>query len=1196
MSLTPRRPTDAQAEAANPDRSVWVMANAGSGKTGVLIDRVARLLLAGAAPERILCLTYTKAAAAEMQARLFGLLGQWAMAPDAALHAALVALEGRAVPPDRLAEARRLFARALEAPGGLKIQTIHAFCDALLRRFPLEAGVSPRFEVLDERQAAQLVADTLETMAREAEHRPRPDQPAERSAFDRAAERLNEGGIDGLVAAILARRDAFGRGGGDRLANRLGALLGADALRPDAGAATMLARLDWPRLRLFAERIGLYGGKKAQPIASAIVEAEAVAAETPRRAAETLIAAVLTKKGEARRDVLTKGLTEAEPAAPDLAAALSDWCLAAQDALRAAETARRAEDLDVFARALLTRYEAAKARRGLLDFHDMVAKTADLLGRSDMGAWVLYKLDQGLDHVLVDEAQDTSPDQWRVIEAITAEFHSGAGARRPGRTLFVVGDEKQSIYSFQGAEPRLFGEMRDRLGRRVATSAPLAEPLLDVSFRSAPGILAFVDRVFADAGGLTGSGEAPRHRAHKADAGAIVDLWALIEPEDRAEKPDAFAPIDAVPRSHPSLRLAETLAAEIARMVREERLPGTGGAPPRRVAPGDILVLVRKRDRLAKRLILELKRLDVPVAGADRMTLGTELAAQDLIALLKALALPDDALSLAAALRSPLFGVTEDDLFALAHGREDSLWGALMASGREGPAASDRADAGAAAGPDPVKRAAATLADLAGEVDYLRPYELLERALIRHDGRRRLLARLGAEAEDPIDELLAQALAYERAEPPTLPGFLAWIEAADVAVRREMERAAGAVRVMTVHGAKGLEAPIVILPDTMGTPSGPQGAQILAPAVPPEADAGICGGGDAGMGAGTGDAAGPLLWLDRAAEDCRLAEAARAAREARAREEHLRLLYVAMTRAESWLLIAGAGAPDKTEGTWYGLAEAAMAASDAIEITPADGLSAPTRRIATGPSLPSPPPGTAEDGAKAPEEAPGEHQAHAVPRPDWLSLAPPERRGRAAAPSGLLSHGEGSRPGARTAEAARLHGIAVHLVLERLASHPAEGRGALAQALLGAEMPMLSPESAARAIAEAEAVLAAPFAASVFGPEALAEVSLSLPALGPGAPPMIGRVDRLIVSETAVTVIDIKTDAAPPDTPDDVPRAYLAQLGAYAAAIQPQFPDCALRLELVWTAAPSLMEVSPVAAAEAFTAALSAAERAGEPA
>ncbi|MEM8742942.1 MAG: UvrD-helicase domain-containing protein, partial [Pseudomonadota bacterium] len=500
----------AQIRAADPRHSAWVMANAGSGKTRVLIDRVALLLLGGTPPERILCLTYTKAAAAEMAERLFDRLGRWAMLEDGPLTEALARLHE--APPvldtAMLGRARRLFAQALETPGGLKIQTIHAFCDALLRRFPLEAGVAPGFFELDARGAAGILAEIRNGLAAAAEAGTDP-------VFDDLAGLVADTGLETLIEAILKDRGLY-PAGIDRAA--LAAVLDVD---PDAGpaacCATALAGMPAQRLRGMATALaagGVLDQAAAQAIAQALqigVVAEAAGADPGRApdagAVETLAAleaAFLTEKGLPRseRGFPSKAARALRPGLAEDMAALGAAVLSARHARLGAAALDRAEILHRFARALIGAYAAAKARAGALDFEDLIERSRQLLTRSDMRAWVLWKLDGGIDHILVDEAQDTSPAQWQVVAALAEEALAGAGARTLDRTVFAVGDMKQSIYSFQGARPRAFLEMRDRFDRSLtALGSQLRQTPLRHSFRSATPILRLVDACFR--GGLS---------------------------------------------------------------------------------------------------------------------------------------------------------------------------------------------------------------------------------------------------------------------------------------------------------------------------------------------------------------------------------------------------------------------------------------------------------------------------------------------------------------------------------------------------------------------------------------------------------------------------------------------------------------------------------------------------------------------
>ncbi|MEL6264704.1 MAG: double-strand break repair helicase AddA [Pseudomonadota bacterium] len=1187
-------PTPEQRAAADPAVSAWVGANAGSGKTRVLIHRVARLLLAGSAPARILCLTYTRAAAAEMQTRLFAELGRWSMMPDEALAATIGGLTGGAAPsPAALDRARQLFALALETPGGLRIQTIHAFCESLIRRFPLEAGADPAFRVADDRDAAALAARVRGRLGAAA-------AGGDDDALDRLARRLAETSLDALSADIRRHRDtlpASPAAVADRLAPHYDATVLA---APDEVARAALAGIDRAALPGLRDRLAR-GGKTAEGVAAALDAALRMGPEAwhddPQTVLQRLLAATHTAgtPRKPRSRVVTKGLAAADPALADDYAALQAATGAARARLDEGEAGRRAEDLNRFAAAWLAEYAEAKAAAGAMDFDDLIGLAAALLSTSEQAAWVLWRLDGGIDHILVDEAQDTAPAQWRVIEAIAAEFTAGAGAREGGRTLFVVGDEKQSIYSFQGADPQVFGAVRETTRTRLAPAAGaggLAEPALARSFRSAPGILAFVDRVFAGdaARGLTLDGAPPVHQTSREGDGALIDLWSVLEPEETGEEAPWHAPVDRPPPAAPRPRLARIIAAEIERICREEALPARAAeAAPPPTRPGDILVLVRRRDALAGTLVRALRQRGVPVTGSDRLVLSRELAVQDLVAALSVAALPDDDLALATLIRSPLGDVDEDALMALAAGREGERLSARLA------AAAERHP-----------RAAALVADLMAQADYLRPYEMIERILVRHDGRARLVARLGPDCEDAIDELLTQALVYEAAEAPTLAGFIAWLGRGEDSVKREFGSEAGAVRIMTVHGAKGLEAPVVILPDTLALPgSGGRGRpQLLT------------------LEAG-GNRPALVTLAGRAGEDdARTAEARRLA-EARELAEHKRLLYVALTRAERRLILCAAGSPpaagkegedegraERRAAVWYTMLADAMGRSpDARTAPPPEGIATLTR---LGPDPVSPP---------APWAPPARAPAQLPDAPPWLGRAPAEARSPRPTPTGIAAGlaaglgasagdvpgphlagdggdgiGAGSRPlagpsgQARAGADPRLYGLAVHALLERPAVLEDVERAR--QLALGAA-PGLEGAALDRAMAEAAAALALPEAAVFFGPGSIGEAALSMPLAteAPGGPRLVGRVDRLVIAPDRVLVADIKTDRPVPAGPGAVPPAYRAQLGAYAAALSAILPGRPIAPALLYTGGPRLLALDPDDCRAAWTRALAGAAR-----
>ncbi len=1084
---------EAQRRAADPAGSVWVAANAGSGKTRVLTERVARLLLEGAPPQKILCLTYTKAAAAEMQSRLFGMLGGWAMMEEGALRMQLSALTGGEISID-LDQARRLFAEALETPGGLKIQTIHAFCDSLLRRFPLEAGAPPSFRMLEGREQRSLVAEIM-------------DDLAGGPVFRGIAALLNEDAVESLAQEVIAKRKRFvGEVDEAAIAEAFNA---APPFDEDAARLAAIEALDD---RALLAMIAAYAVSSKKDVERGALLQDGVEVKG-LALADALGKAFLTKAGVPVKQPAFKGAQAAEPNWEAFTNHLIDIAVAAREAQQAAIAADRTARLLRFGAALVERYEAAKAAHGLLDFDDLVGKAQALLTSSEMAQWALYRLDGGVDHILVDEAQDTSPEQWAVIRAIAAEFHAGEGAREGGRTLFVVGDEKQSIYSFQGAAPGEFDRMRRHFDERFsAAETPMRGEALAASFRSAPAILSAVDAVFdgGAAEGLSAAGAPVAHLAFHESRAGRVDLWPLVEPDENAPDPEPWLPVDMPAPREPRARLAGIIADHIAELLDSgAKLPGDGRA----ITPDDIIILLQSRKPMMAPLIRGLKQRGVPVAGADRLMLTEELAVKDLLALLRFAATPDDDLTLAALLRSPLFDVSEEALFDLAHAREGTLWMALR---------------------DQDRREATVLRQVRKQADFLRPYEILEHLLTQEGGRTRMLARLGPEAEDPMDELLTQALAYESVEPPSLEGFLGWMARGDEEIKRDQEGAAGQVRVMTAHGAKGLEAPVVILPDTMKTLKTDRSrlAEVELAGRPCAALRGKKG------------------------EEPALLASARDASARAQLEENRRLLYVAMTRAEDWLIVAGAQGKRQSEysDTWYGMVETGLQAlgAEIVEDAAPAGLAGAVRRVASG-SHP-----------RVDQKEKTERRAATTP-PVW-SQAPPaparKQRLQAVAASAIgPSHDFVAGQGGLAPEVARKRGEAIHAALEA----GVEEMPTLRQ-IIAAAAPDLNDaliEEAALEVAKARAL---PEAARYFGPDAIAEATVSL-ALD--SKRIIGRIDRLCVTNGEVAFVDFKSDAAPPPS-DAPPPAYVAQLAAYRAALQRIYPGKIITAEILWTAAPRL--------------------------
>jgi ATP-dependent helicase/nuclease subunit A len=971
----------AQVAAAAPDVSTWLSANAGSGKTRVLTDRVARLLLAGTAPERILCLTYTKAAAMEMQNRLFERLGAWAMLSDADLRATLADVGVEGLTDAVLARARTLFARAIEAPGGLKIQTIHSFCSSVLRRFPLEAGVSPGFTEIDERVQARLMADVLDTAAR---------GDAGAAAIDGLARHLgSDDGLAQVAKRVLDLADAF------EAPWDWAAICEWAGLPPGLSEADITAAVVTGDERALAAQIVTHLDLTKSPQAKLAERLQAMPWEAMTlEAMRNLEAACLTMSGpKAGQPSSLANASVRDAMGPALVTAYADLAARVADArpLRLAyQTAKRTDALHRFADVFLPAYRAAKDLRGYLDFDDLINRTRRLLAAPGVAQWVLFRLDGGIDHILVDEAQDTSPAQWDIVSQLAEDFASGEGARADvQRTVFVVGDKKQSIYSFQGADPAEFDRMRARFAERLAQiEQPLAQRELIYSFRSSPVILDLVDAV-AGGAGAPGVGPDVRHRAFFDDMPGRVDLWPVMEAD--TAKPDEVAwddPVDLVSSDHHSNRLAQAIAAHIEVML-TDGVPITVAGTRRAVEAGDILILLRGRSRnqqLFAKIINEIKKRNLPIAGFDRTHMRDPLAVKDLVSLLRFLATPEDDLSLAEVLRSPIGGWNEDALFRLAQPRREGeyLWRALQDHAADYP------------------QTVAMLGDLRDSADFMRPYDLLERVLIRWGARERMVARLGPEAEDAIDALLTQALSFEALEVPSLTGFIGWMESGEVVVKRDLAKPNGQIRVMTMHGAKGLEAPVVILPDC-GThrAGGARGVRLVTPEN------------------------GPVAWAGTQSDVIAPVQAALEAEAIAEAEETNRLLYVGMTRAESWLIVAAAGQVGKApESSWYNAVAEGMAKLGAQPLSvpdaPGDGL-----RLERG------------DWSALPV-APGT-EAAPVAVPDWLAKpAPPMKRAPAMlTPSDLGGAKAIFEEGAAQDEAAALRrGRLVHLLLEHLPHLP----------------------------------------------------------------------------------------------------------------------------------------------------------------
>jgi len=1156
MSKTPIQPhehthehTGAQITAADPAQSVWVSANAGTGKTHVLIQRILRLLVAGTPPNRILCLTFTKAAATEVATRLSSQLGHWAAMDDKTLEGDLKDLLTKAPDAIETARARALFVRVLETPEGIRVRNLHSFAESLLSRFPIEAGLAPHFSVIDERRATELRADAhdrLLTGGGAAGERIR-------AALRHLAGLINQEQFAEVMRELDDKRATFKRllaayGGDDGADGGHAGLMAAvrghlgigveDTVDGVITAAAADAAFDAAGLKQAAEALG-HGGKTDINRADGITAWLAMPLEDRAATLRGDYAdQFLTKERGPRKKVATKGANEADPDAEAILRTEQDRLLAVVQTLKACAMSDATESLLIVGEALLAGYEQMKRSRALLDYDDLIEKAEALLSRGGGVSWVHYKLDGGIDHILVDEAQDTSPEQWRIIAGLSGEFFTGLGAgdqdRPLPRTIFAVGDEKQSIYSFQGAEPARFGIMRDHFrSQALAVDSVLPEVELAVSYRSSAAILSAVDAVFAQdiaADGLTWEGKPIRHHSNRQGQGGLVELWPALTPDEAPDSRPWDAPLDQIGQESPAARMAERIAASIDTMWRGKEILESAGRP---IEPGDIMILVRTRGAFADIMVRALERRTIPVAGRDRLKLMDHLAVQDLMAAGHFALLPGDDLTLASVLKGPFIEFDDDLLFNLAHQRAATLWQALRDRRDEKPAFTNAYE---------------KLSALLAAADSTPPYEFYARLLEAGGGRRDLLAHLGQEAGEPVDVFLGLALDFERDHVGSLEGFLYWLERGETDVKREMERGRNEVRVLTVHGAKGLESEIVFLPDTCSM----QGARMAPRLHWPQGE--------------DDNTPGAVIWRISKEDQETVSKDLHEQAQEEARREYRRLLYVAMTRARDRLYIGGwEGKNELPGGCWYNLIEPAMRdVGEEVEM--------PSGEVVYRLAQP-------QDAAPDRDKEITDHAPTTTDAPDWaLAPAPPEPEPTSPlAPSHQGEDGAGDEPAVISPlsddDGARFkRGLLVHRLLQSLPGLAPEDREARAEAFLGRPSLELSPQEQQNLLSETMAVLNDPAHGALFGPGSMAEVPITgVVGVGENSHTLSGQVDRLLVTDDAVTVIDFKTNRPPPKDESGVAPAYLRQMAAYRAALRQVYPDRPVRAVLLWTLGPRLM-------------------------
>ena len=1112
-----------------------------TGKTKVLTDRVLRLLLPrvsgaeGTEPYRILCLTYTKAAANEMALRLNRTLGKWAVMETDKLRKELRHLLGTPPTSEQETQARKLFARVIDTPGGIKIMTIHSFCQSVLGRFPLEAGLPPYFDMMEEGQAQDLIRQAQSTILEQARQKHDSDIG---QALEVIATLQNEKQFTDLLTSLCGERGQMrawiDRKDEDilyRLFNLPVGLTKEKAMQDFANAT--------PRDPLYEAVRALHTGTKTD-----IEKADAIQSWLEGEIENDIAAFDIYKRGFLKSDdqpyakPANKGVNDNHPQVIDTLLQEAQRVMEMLDTLNALRCIEYSTHLLTLGTAILERYEAIKHKGALVDFDDLILKTRDLLKRSKESAqWVLYKLDGGLSHILIDEAQDTNPEQWDIIDSLTDEFFEGESAADEDRTLFIVGDEKQSIYSFQRAAPQLFQKMRHHFKVKVEGGGKMwTDESMVISFRSTRTVLEHVDEVFIDPVAGRGLGEDDiLHSSFRTGQAGLVELWPPFTDSKAEEEEPWTPPVTIQEQKSGSTQLAEYIGETVKNWLeRGEELESYG----RPMRAGDIMILVRTRTSFVGQLMRALKTRGIPVSGADRMVLGDEIAIKDLLAVMQFCLLPEDDLTLATILKSPLIGMNEDVLYDLAIDRNGALWDALQT----------------ATSHQPVTNYLQKLIKLAGESI---PYEFLTYILQSpcpaddKSGLRAITRRLGEDAHDPIDELLNTALNFGQDHIPTLQGFISEILNNPVTIKREMEEAGNEVRIMTVHGSKGLQAPVVILPDTFMTSAGnslkmprllwPDKSGLDAPLFMPNSDS------------------LPQIYA-QAREDV----------QERMDEEHRRLLYVAMTRAEDRLYIGGyTGTARPREDSWYYYIERAFATrkdAEPFDFLPATAAEEPQ----TGLRIQHPATREPDRATKIDEQAPSrsDHQT-----PSWLFKPAPEEPDppRPLIPSRpSMPEPAAQSPLSKDDPYRFKRGNITHMLLQMLPDLPAERRKKAAQLYLARPAHELSDNMQNSILQETFAILEHPEFAPIFGEGSMAEVPLT--GLMNGRI-VSAQIDRLLVTPARIAIVDYKTNRPPPTDPADIPDIYINQMSSYRDIVSNIYNCPQIDCYLLWTDGPRMMKV-----------------------
>ena len=1139
----PEKTLSEQFASSNPKHSAWVSANAGSGKTHVLTQRVIRLMLAGNSPERILCLTFTKAAAANMKTRIFDTLADWTMLEPGALDLAIEKFTGDKPNSKLRKRARQLFALALDTPGGLKIQTIHAFCESLLHQFPLEANVPGHFETLQELEQLEMLDQAKsEVLGNQNADFARHYEALVPHAGDRA--------IEEALKCIIGLRQKFVAWIKDDVETAIDALYLELGVNPDESETSLkrnfLKGVQNRRDALMHLTQQAAESTKKTDLKLAEVLNGILSQPNDLDNFSALQGHLITKDGKpkADRSIISKDLINAVSGSLELLHDLAEGILNTHEKVNSLLLLKNSYHLFKIGEAVLGKYSTLKQKNGNVDFDDLIDKTVTLLNRADIRDWIRYRLDQGIDHLLVDEAQDTSPAQWEIVNAITEDFHVGEGARQLERTIFVVGDEKQSIFSFQGAEPNEFRKQERRLQEKAEAAGSIFHPgKLELSFRSTKDVLHAVDKVFSTEDNLRGlnqSGEAPVHDAIRSKHPGEVEIWPLYRQEKTEKSQSWLDPVDKKPLDDPASLLANRIADSISDLVGR---PLPGMETPLKF--GDILVLVRKRDRFITALTRVMKDRGLSVAGSDRLVLTDHIAVEDLLAIGQAAVTPADDLTLASVLKGALFDVDDETLFEFSHDRKGkSLFSRLADIAQDSNHSLSKTASRILSELEHIIR----LGQSHGVFDF---YSLI---LGKLGLRGTILGRLGMEAEDVLDAFLEQSLDFSNNRVGGLQSFITEISKAKPTIKREVELDRDEVRILTVHSSKGLEARLVYLVDHCGAA---WSEKHRPPLMELEMQSGNSG----------------FIWLSKSEQHVTATKLSVAAELEAAEAEYRRLLYVGMTRAADRLVVCGYhGVREPTSLHWHKMVESALVDS-AEEMHDADGALAGWRWISE------------KLDAVTSSDADIDSVDEPIQPPGWLLETAPNERPlpRPLTPSGAhaLIDTETLNDGPMNfslnpadSSFALQRGALFHKLLEVMPDLPPESRNKICTEYLEKTCGHWPIEQRADVVKNVLSIIDSPDFSPLFQAGSRAEVPLAAQLeIRTGNMLVAGQIDRLVVTEDEVFIVDYKTNRAVPNDPEAVSDEYLSQLALYREMVSRIYKNHRVVSMLLWTHVPKLMAI-----------------------